>query len=428
MSSFWGRVGQVFRLSGPVPMGGFFVGGNYAQKAVNIDTVLNLSTAWACGRLVCGSMATMPVHVMQRGKDGVRRLAKEHRVSDLLRGSPNANQTPVEFKEGMFASLIFNGMAYAKKIRVGGEVVALQPWDYDRCVPMRRANGSLYYQMTNRDGTQDEVQPDDVFVLKGFTDNRDPDIGLSVIAYGRQTFGNSIAVEETVGRQYAKGLKQPGFFYTENPAARLDPEKRTQFQAIIDAFTGSENAGSQLLLEGGFKWQSMGIKPDDFEMLATRGVNGEEVCRWFGVPPPMVGIFDKMTSWPGGQQGMRADFRDFCLLPLITRFEEACNIRLLTREDREAGYYVKISSEGLLRGDLAARTEHYSSALQNGYLTRNEVRELEDWDAIPAADGGNLLTVQQNLTPLDMLQEEAEARTMTNTGTPPAPTEPTPGV
>ncbi len=428
MSSFWGRVGQVFRLSGPVPFGGFFVGGNYAQKSVNNETVLNLSTAWACSRLVSGTMATLPVHVMQRGKDGVRKLAKNHPVSELLRGSPNANQTPVEFKEGMFASLILNGMAYAKKIRVGGDVVALQPWDYDRCVPMRRENGSLYYKMTNRDGTQDEVKPDDVFVLKGFTDNRDPDIGLSVIAYGRQTFGNAIAVEETVGRQYAKGLKQPGFFYTENPAARLDKPQREQFQAIIDQFNGSQNAGSQLLLEGGFKWQSMGIKPDDFEMLATRGVNGEEVCRWFGVPPPMVGIFDKMTSWPGGQQGMRADFRDFCLLPLITRFEEACNARLLTREDRENGFYVKVSSEGLLRGDLAARTEHYSSALQNGYLNRNEVRELEDWDVMEDADAGKLFTVQQNLTPLSMLQEEATARTMTNTGTPPAPTEPTPGV
>lgn len=429
MSSFWGRVGQVFRLSGPVPFGGFFVGGNYAQKTVNVDTVLNLSTAWACSRLISGTLATLPLHVMQRDDKGVRRLAKDHPVSELLRGRPNANQTPVEFKEGMFASLVLNGMAYAKKVRVAGEVVALQPWDYDRCTPMRGENGALYYQMTNRDGTKDEVAPDDVFLLKGFTNNRDPDIGLSTIAYGRQTFGNAIAVEETVGRQYAKGLKQPGFFYTENPAVKLDADKRAQFQKIIDAFTGSENAGATMLLEGGFKWQSMGIKPDDWEMLATRGVNVEEVCRWFQVPPLMVGHTEKTTSWPGGAAGMRADFRDFCLLTYITRFEEACNLRLLSRDDRMAGFYVKLSSEGLLRGDLAARTEHYSSALQNGYLNRNEVRELEDWDVMEDADAGNLFTVQQNLTPLAMLQEEAEARTMSgNAGTPPEPVVPTPGV
>jgi len=427
MSSFWGRVGQVFRLSGPIPFGAFFSGANYAEKTVTVDTVLNLSTAWACSRLISGTLATLPLHVMQRGANNKRRLAKEHPVSELLRGRPNANQTPVEFKEGMFASLVLRGMAYAKKIRVQGDVVALQPWDYDRCQPMRRVNGALYYLMTNRDGTQDEVAPDDVFVLKGFTDNRDPDIGLSTIAYGRQTFGNAMAVEETVGRQYARGLKQPGFFYTDNPAVRLDPEKRAQFQAIIDAHTGSTNAGSQLLLEAGFKWQSMGINPADFEMLATRGMNGEEVCRWFQVPPPMVGLFDKMTSWPGGQQGMRADFRDFCLLTYITRFEETCNLRLLTREDRLAGYYVKLSSEGLLRGDLAARTEHYSSALQNGYLNRDTVREIEDYDVMEG-EGGNIYTVQQNLTPLSMLQQEAEARTMQNNGTPPEPVVPTPGV
>lgn len=428
MSSFWGRVGQAFRLSGPIPFGAFFSGANYAQKTVTVDTVLNLSTAWACSRLISGTLATLPLHVMQRDSAGVRRLAKDHPVSELLRGSPNATQTPVEFKEGMFASLVLNGMAYARKIRVGGEVMSLQPWDYDRCVPMRTERGALFYRMTSRNGTQEDVSPDDVFVLKGFTDNRDPDIGLSTIAYGRQTFGNAIAVEETVGRQYAKGLKQPGFFYTDNPAVKLDADKRAQFQAIIDAFTGSQNAGAQMLLEAGFKWQSMGIKPDDYEMLATRGVNGEEVCRWFGVPPPMVGIFDKMTSWPGGQEGMRSDFRDFCLLPLITRIEEAINTRLLTRDDRLAGFFVKMSSEGLLRGDLKARTEHYASGLQNGYLTRGRVQELEDWDIMSEAEGRDLYTVQQNLTPLDMLQREAEARTMKNTGTPPAPVVPTPGV
>lgn len=427
MSSFWGRVGQVFRLSGPVPWNGFFSGANYAQKDVNVDSVLNLSTDWACKRLISGTIATLPLHIIQRGEGGKRRLAKEHPVSDILRGQPNANQTPVEFMEGMVASLVGRGMGYALKDTLQKDLTGLRPWDYDRCVPMRRANGALYYQVTYRDGTQEEMAPERLFVLKGFTDNREPDLGLSALAYGRQTFGNAIAVEEAVGRQYAKGLKQPGFFYTENPAARLDEEKRRQFQAIIDQFTGSQNAGATMLLEGGFKWQSMGINPADFEMLATRSFNVEEICRWYAVPPMMIGHTDKMTSWPGGQEGMRKDFRDFCLMPYLTRIEQAINARLLTADDRRAGYYAKFSSEGLLRGDTVARTGLYSSALQNGWLTRNEVRELEEWDEMDG-DGGDVFTVQQNLTPLAMLQEEAEARTMKNTGTPPAPTEPTPGV
>jgi phage portal protein BeeE len=141
----------------------------------------------------------------------------------------------------------------------------------------------------------------------------------------------------------------------------------------------------------------------------------------------MIGHTDKMTSWPGGQEGMRMDFRDFCLMPYLTRIEQAIDTRLLTAEDRRAGYYAKFSSEGLLRGNVDARSKLYSSALQNGWMTRDEVRELEEWDAITGG-GGELLTVQQNLTPLSMLQREAEARTMTNGGTPPSPTQPTPGV
>ena len=121
------------------------------------------------------------------------------------------------------------------------------------------------------------------------------------------------------------------------------------------------------------------------------------------------------------------DFRDFCLMPYLTRIEQAIDTRLLTAEDRRAGYYAKFSSEGLLRGNVDARSKLYSSALQNGWMTRDEVRELEEWDAITGG-GGELLTVQQNLTPLSMLQREAEARTMTNGGTPPSPTQPTPGV
>lgn len=417
-----------FRLSGPLPANfmALMSGENYAEKPVTPDTVLNLSTDWACKRLISGTIATLPLHIIQR-QDGKRRLAKEHPVSEVLRGQPNATQTPKEFKEGMVASLVGRGMAYARKDTLAGDVVGLRPWDYDRCTPERTARGALYYALIQRDGTRDEVAPEEMFVLKGFTDNREPDLGMSTLAYGRQTFGNSMAVEEAVGRQYAKGLRQPGFFYTENPVVRLDDDKRKQFQKILDAFTGSTNAGAQMLLEAGFKWQSMGINPADFEMLSTRAFNVEEICRWYQVPPMMIGHTDKMTSWPGGQEGMRKDFRDFCLMTYLTGIEEAVNVRLLTREDRAAGYYCKISSEGLLRGDTVARTGLYSSALQNGWLTRNEVRELEEWDEIEG-DSGDLFTVQQNLTPLGMLQEEAEARTMSNTGTPPAPTVPTPGV
>lgn len=427
MSGFRDWVGKTFRISGPIPFGAFFSGANYAQKTVTTDTVLNLSAAWACQRLISGTIATLPLHIMQRDDDGKRSLAKSHPVSEVLRGQPNANQTPVEFMEGMVASLCGRGMGYALKDTLNRDLTGLRPWDYDRCEPMRTTRGALYYKVTYRDGTQEEMDPERVFVLKGFTDNREPDIGLSTIAYGRQTFGNAIAVEEAVGRQYARGLKQPGFFYTENPAARLDGPKREQFQAIIDAHTASQNPGAQLLLEGGFKWQSMQINPSDFEMLATRAFNIEDVCRWFQVPPMMIGHTDKMTSWPGGQEGMRKDFRDFCLMPYLTRIEQAINTRLLTREDRAKGLYAKFSSEGLLRGNTEARAALYSSALQNGWMTRDEVRELEEWDQIEG-DGGDLLTVQQNLTPLSMLQEEAEARTMKNAGTPPEPTAPTPGV
>lgn len=423
--SLFDWIGSLGRPASEKAVWAMMSGGNHAEKTVTVDTVQNLSTAWSCGRLIEGTASTLPLNIMRR-VNGKVEVATDHPVQQVLKFSPNASQTPVEFKRGMIQSLIFRGMAYALKEMSGDDLVALTPIDYERCQPIRLANGQLRYRVTDRLGRQREVTPDEMFVIKGPTDNRDIDVGMSVVTYGRQTFGNAIAVEETVGRQYAKGLRQRGFFYTENPAARLDADKREQFKAIIDQFTGSQNAGATMLLEGGFKWQAMEMNPADWEMLATRGFNVEEICRWFQVPPIMIGHSEKTTSWPAGSEALRRFFRDFTMLPHLTTIEQAIDARLLTMEDRLNGYYAKFSTEGLMRGDAQARGELYSSALQNGWMTRDEVRELEDWPSIGETDGGALHTVQANLVPLDGLRDYTE-RTA-NAGTPPNPPEPTPGV
>lgn len=383
----------------------WFGTGNYADKVVTIDTALTLSTVWSCVRLISETIGYLPLNLYERSS-GRRVVAEKHAIHNLIHRQPNGFQTPSEFWEGMVASLALQGMAYAPKTYNGAkDVISLSPWDPCKAEPWRDLSGKLWYRVHFADGRFDEhVDPKDMFVVKGFTDNRDPDLGMSAITYGRQTFGGSIAIEEATAKTFKKGLVPAGYFQLENPAIKLDEDKRAQLHKVLKEFVDGSDASKQLLLEAGLSWKAMNLTPEDAQMLATRAFNVEEICRWFRVPPFMIGHTEKVTSWGTGMEQQMLGFVNFTLMPYLTRIEQAINLRLLSVEDR-GRYYAKFSVEGLLRGDSAARAALYASAAQNGWMTRNEIRELEDWDALGAQ--GDIATVQSQLVPLDMLRQVA---------------------
>lgn len=379
--------------------GAFFGGSNWAQKTVTIDTALQLSTVWACVRLLAGTIATLPLNLYERTASG-QVVATRHTLQSLLHVAPNADQTALEWLEGLVASIALHGMHYSLKERNAvGDVISLLPWDACQIYPVRLPDGRLIYRTRFPNGTQEDLPPERVFVVKGFMNGANRDLGLSVIQYGTQTFGNALATEETTGRTFANGLTSAGYFQLDNPAIKLDPEKRGQLQAVLDKFAGSSNAGKQILLEAGLTWNSMNINPHDAQMLQNRGFNVEEICRWFQVPPFMIGHTEKTTSWGTGLEQQILGFQKFVLNTYLKRIEDAINMRLLKPEER-GQFFAKFSIEGLLRGDSTARAALYQSGGQNGWMNRDEIRELEDWPAIGPAGGGQVFTVQSNLMDL----------------------------
>jgi len=191
-----------------------------------------------------------------------------------------------------------------------------------------------------------------------------------------------------------------------NPSKRAlnknEPKPPSGVRGYMQAFTGSRNAGKIMVLEGGLKYQNVTMNPEAAQMLESRAFSIEEICRWFRVPPFMVGHADKQSSWASSVEGMNLQFLTNTLRPLLVNIEQEISRCLLDDDE----LFAEFSVEGLLRADSAGRSAYYTTALQNGWMSRNDVRRLEN---LPPIEGGELYTVQLNLTPLEDLKKNSLA-------------------
>lgn len=365
----------------------------YSGEPVSTSGVLGLSAVWACVNLICGTCASLPLMVYRTDRNGGRTLALDHPLYRLLHDSPNFDQTASDFWEFATASIELWGNAYARVFREGGKVVALEPVRPDFVtVERNRETGNLDYRWSE-DGKSYYFTQADMLHIRGFGGS--PLGGLSTLAYGRQTFGIASAIERSAGSTFRNGLRPSGTLTFEK---FLTDEQRTIVEAkLADKFAGAVNAGRPMVLEGGTKWTSLSINPEDAQMLESRGFSVEEICRFFAVPPHMVGHMAKSTSWGTGLEQQVLGFQKFSLRRRLKRIEQSLEKQLLTGEDRARGITIEYVIEGLLRGDSAARSAFYSSGLQNGWMTINEVRNLEN---LPPVEGGDVPRMQMQNVPI----------------------------
>jgi HK97 family phage portal protein len=165
---------------------------------------------------------------------------------------------------------------------------------------------------------------------------------------------------------------------------------------------GVDNAGGLLPLEGGFKYQQITLNPVDAQMLENRSFNVEDICRWFKVPPFMVGHTEKSTSWGSGLEQQNTGVATYTLRPYLRRIELKGQAKLLSPYEQNK-YMIEFNLDALLRADAKNRAAYWTSALQNGWMSRNDVRSKEN---LPPVEGGDELTIQLNLMPLNRLGKE----------------------
>jgi HK97 family phage portal protein len=365
----------------------------WAGEPVSTAGALKLSAFFSAVRVTAETVASLSVDIMERTAAGKVR-APDHDLQALLDASPNADQTAVEFWEGRVLGMCTTGNGFAEKVFRGrdGAIAALNPMPADTLAE-RTTDGELRYRFFDR-GKEVILPEAKVFHIKAFGDG---DMGWSPIEYARQSLSLAIATEKAAGHAYSKGLRSKGFFVMPVGSKPLTQEQRADARrALVEANSGP-NAPWAAILEGGVDFRSVSLSMRDAEMILNRRFNVEDVCRWLGVPPIIIGhAAEGQTMWGTGVSAIMQSWYTLRLRTILKRIEQAIEKRIMTATQRQR-YSVKINYEDLLRGDTRARAAFYQALLRMGVLTINEVRQLE---GLAPIEGGDVPRIQAQNVPI----------------------------
>ncbi|RYD30289.1 MAG: phage portal protein [Sphingomonadales bacterium] len=374
--------------------------GNHAGKSVHLHSVLQLSTAWACIRLTAQAVSCLPLAMYERRGNDDRVRVDDDDIAEVICDSPNEDQTALEFWETQVAWMAATGNAYAEKVENGRRLVALQPMPSTHCFPFRDADGILRYAFSDR-GKHEVLPREKIFHLRGF--GFGGDVGLSPIQFGAQSFGAAIAIDEAAGKLYGNGLQASGVLSSDKT---LDKDQREQLQKIMERFVGSRNAGKLMVLEAGLKYDRLALSPVDAQMLENKRFSVEEICRWWGVPPVIIGhAAQGQTMWGSGVEQILLAWLTLGIDPFCDRIEARIKKQLI-RPTGNRRRYAEFNREALLQMDSTSKAAFLSTMTQNGLMSRNEGRAKLN---LPRKDGGDELTAQTNLAPLGQLGAPSES-------------------
>lgn len=396
-------IGQVIRLSDSKFWGGWFGGEAWAGEPVTAQTAMQISAVFRAVRLGAETVSTLPFHTFRDTPNGPERV--EGTQTDLLiSDSPNQEQTTDEFWEQMVGCMDLVGDGIALKQSIGQRLVAMDPLDPLRMDVVRNVQGGIEYRYTDMRGQLKIYGPLDVFHLKGFSLGGLR--GMSTVSYGAQGMSLARAAEKTAGKLFKTGMRNSGFV---NTGQVLNDPDRDRLDKILKGYMGTDNAGGVMLLEAGMTFQNMSMTSQDAELLLTRKFQIEEIGRWFGMPPILLGhAVDGQTMWGSGVDSIIQAWLTLGLRQKIRRIESAVRKRVMSSQERAAGHYVKYNPDALLAVNSASRAAFLSTMVQNGLMRRDEARKLLELGKIP---GGDVATAQVNLVPLDQLGQTSPTTT-----------------
>ncbi len=376
----------------------YFFGRSTAGKSVNDRTAMQQIAVYACVRVLSEAIAQLPLHIYEYTDKGKERVPK-HPLYFLLHDQPNPEMTSFVFRETLMSHLLIYGNAYAQIIRNGrGDVMGLYPLMPDKIKADRDERNRLIYKYSRYDEQNPNFKEQGEIILPteqvlhipglGF----DGLVGYSPIAMAKNAIGLAVACDEYGASFFANGASPSAVL--EHPGVIKNPERVRE--AWYRAY-GSGNAHKTAILEEGMKYTPISIPNNEAQFLETRKFQIEEIARLYRVPLHMIGDLDHATF--SNIEQMSLEFVMYTLSPWLSRWEQAMMKALLS--DSEKGkYFIKFNVEGLLRGDYASRMSGYATARQNGWMSANDIRELEDMNLIPDEEGGNLYLVNGSMSRL----------------------------
>jgi HK97 family phage portal protein len=388
-----------------------FVGGQptITGKVINDDTMMRITTAYACVRIIAETIGCVTLDIFERKENGNAEKVKDHDLGEILINGPNSEMTGMVYRECMGTNLAARGNAYSLiERRSKGQVSSLFPFPASR-VSVRKDSTTgweVKYGVDDR-GKTEWYPSEKIWHWKGFGYNGL--MGLSPLQSAREALGLAIAGEEAEARLFANGLSASAILSIPQ---FLKPEQRKQADEILAGMhAGLTNFGKPYLLEGGMKVEDGIFAPRDAQFLELRRFQISELCRLWRISPHMIADLERATN--NNIEQLSLEFAMYTMLPYYRRIEEEARQLFIPGDKRK--YFVRFNYESLLRADSAARAALYNIMLQNGVLTRNEVRALENRNS-EKTKGMDDFTVQLNMVPIDKLEEAQKAKVP-----PPAP-------
>ncbi len=364
---------------------------SYSGKTVNEYTALNISTVWACIRVISESVATLPLHVMQT-VDGMKRVADQHPLDWILYREPNPEMSALRVRQVMTAHALTWGNAWALPVRRGGtkQTIGLWPWTPDSVHWDTDRAGNLYWLHREGNAPDKTYQTSEVFHLPGL--GYDGRVGYSVVSMAKQSLGLAAVQDEYAAKFFAQGGRRP-YVLQKKTKFKSDEEFESFRAKWNETYASSDGFHKAPLLEGDIELKELGMPLEDLQLLASRQFTVPDICRWFRISPHLVGDLSRATF--SNIEHLGLEFVTQTLMYWLVLWEQEIERQLLTSGEK-GKYYAKHNVSALLRGDFQSRMNGYSVALQNGFMNRDEVRDLEDWNPMP--DGaGQSYTIQLNM-------------------------------
>jgi len=371
----------------------FYFGTSGAGKSVTAQSAIQLSTVFACVRVISETVASLPLGVFEATDQGNEK-ATDHPLYHLLHDEPNSEMTSFVLREVMLAHLLLWGNSYCQIIRSGrNRITGLYPLLPDKMTVDRDKAGHLTYAYTTSSGATVYLTPDDVLHIPGL--GFDGVLGYSPIALEKNAIGLGIASEEYGSKFFSNGARPSGIL--THPNTVKNPKAlRESWNA---AYGGSSNANRVAILEEGMEFKALSIPNNEAQFLETRKFQVDEICRIFRVPPHLVGNLEHATFSNIEHQSI--DFAVHTIRPWLVRIEQSMN-RALFSEGEKGRFYVAFNMDGLMRGDYKSRMEGYAIGINNGFFSPNDIRRMENMNPIPADEGGDSYLVNGNMMPLKM--------------------------
>ena len=371
------------------------LGGSLISKsgvAVTQDSSIRLSAYWRGIRILSETLASVPLCLYERQAPRGRRKAIEHYLFPLLHDQPNPDMTSLFARECMQAQVVMVGNGYAAIRRDrGGRVAEIWPLMSDQVNVRRDRDGELVYSITLKDGRREVWQRDEMLHIPGLS--FDGVLGKSNLAAARDVIGTGLAVQDYGATFFKQGGRPPGVVETQL-AKILDDNRKNLEESWLSG--RGDNWHKVAFLPKGMKYTQVGIPPNDAQWLESRKFTVTEIARMLGVPPHLLYDLERATFANIEMQSL--EFVIYSMRPWFVRWEQELNRKLLTEDERKR-FYFEFNADALMRGDAAARGAFYSLSRQWGFMSANDIRELENQPGIgPAGD--------VYLTPINMANAE----------------------